>query len=178
MTWIKNKWMLQYFGWLLYLFSLLLKWIICIINVILSDWRRWVADEIGRIIRRKGEPVCSDAWVEIKNISQKTVKDLNAILTELEEFQTCVLPVDQNKRKYSICTFFFTMHVIREMNIVLLSILKTLKITCFRLLVNSKHLLSLMIGEIRHFFQPKITYWTQWYPKKPPETPMILKWHK
>ncbi|XP_065938350.1 uncharacterized protein [Magallana gigas] len=63
-----------------------------------SDWRRWVADEIGRIIRRKGEPVCSDAWVEIKNISQKTVKDLNAILTELEEFQTCVLPVDQNKQ--------------------------------------------------------------------------------
>lgn len=73
----------------------------------MRDWRRWVADEIGRIIRRKGEPVCSDAWVEIKNISQKTVKDLNAILTELEEFQTCVLPVDQNKRKYSICTFFY-----------------------------------------------------------------------
>lgn len=116
-----------------------------------------MADEIGRIIRRKGEQVCSDAWVEIKNISQKTVKVLNAILTELDEFQTCVLPGDQNKRKYSMCTFF-NIHVIREMNIVLLSILKTLKITCFRLLVNSKHLLSLMIGEIRHFFQPKITY--------------------
>lgn len=117
----------------------------------MRDWRRWVADEIGRIMRRKGESVCSDAWVEIKNISQKTVKDLNAILIELEEFQTCVLPVDQNKREYLIC-IFFTMHVLRQMNIVLLGILKTLKITCFRLLVNSKHLLSLMIGEIRHVF--------------------------
>lgn len=66
-----------------------------------------MADEIGRIMRRKGESVCSDAWVEIKNISQKTVKDLNAILIELEEFQTCVLPVDQNKREYLICIFFY-----------------------------------------------------------------------
>lgn len=64
-----------------------------------------MADEIGRVMRRNGDPVCSDAWAEIKNISQKTVKDLNAFLIELEEFQTCVLPVDQNKRKYSICTF-------------------------------------------------------------------------
>lgn len=63
------------------------------------DWRRWVADEIGRIIiRRKGETVCSDALVEIQNICQKTVKDLTAILIELEEFQTCVLPVDQTKQ--------------------------------------------------------------------------------
>lgn len=63
-----------------------------------------MADEIGRIMRSKGEPVCSDAWVKIQNICQKTVKDLNGILIELEEFQTCVLPVDQNKRMYSICT--------------------------------------------------------------------------
>lgn len=48
--------------------------------------------------------MCSDAWVEVTNICRKTVKDLNYILMELEEFQTCVLPVDQNKRKYSICT--------------------------------------------------------------------------
>lgn len=74
-------------------------------HVIFREWRRWVADEIGRIMGRKREPVCSNAWVEIKNISQKTVKHLNAILIQLEEFQTCVLPVDQNKRKYSICTF-------------------------------------------------------------------------
>lgn len=63
-----------------------------------------MADEIGRIIRRKGEPVGSDAWVEIQNICQKTVKDLKAILIELEEFQTCVLPVDQTKRMFSICS--------------------------------------------------------------------------
>lgn len=61
-----------------------------------------MADEIGRNIMRKGEPICHDAWVDIKNFCQKTVQDLNVILSELEEFQTCVLPVDQNKRKYSI----------------------------------------------------------------------------
>lgn len=102
--WIENKCIIQYFGWLLYSFSLLLRYIICIINVIFRNWRRWVADEIGRNMRKKGEPVCSDAQVEVMNICQKTVKDLNDILMELEEFQTCVLPVDQNKRKYSICT--------------------------------------------------------------------------
>lgn len=67
------------------------------------DWRKWVATKIYQKISKKGEMKCTDAWSEIWNVCEKTVGDLGIILSELEEFHTRVLPVDQNKRK---ATFF------------------------------------------------------------------------
>lgn len=54
---------------------------------------------------RKREEVVDNASL-INSICQRTVKDLNCILSELEKFRTSVHPADQNKRKNSIETRF------------------------------------------------------------------------
>lgn len=70
-----------------------------------------MADEIQKNILTKGEPICADIWVKINTICQKTVKDLTAILHELEAYQARVLPIDHNKGKNSID--FFNMHIMK-----------------------------------------------------------------
>lgn len=70
--------------------------------VIFRDWRRLVAVEIKNRVLRKKESISADAWVQIYDICRKTVQDLNFILIELEQFRTCMLPADQNKRKSSL----------------------------------------------------------------------------
>lgn len=63
------------------------------------DWRRWVAEEIQRNMRTKEEPKGTDPWVKINKICRRTVEDLHSILTELEKYQTKVLPIANDRRK-------------------------------------------------------------------------------
>lgn len=64
------------------------------------DWSLYAANFIYRQISVKGNtfPV-----QEINIICQKTVKDLRGILSKLEEFQSKILPEDQNKGKMVNC---------------------------------------------------------------------------
>lgn len=66
------------------------------------NWGQRVADFIHKKISGREELVCADALDKITKICLKTVEDLNIILMKLDEFQTNILPVDQNKRKNSI----------------------------------------------------------------------------
>lgn len=60
------------------------------------DWRRSLAAAIQTEMRKR-EPVVANASL-INSICQRTVNDLNCILSELEKFQTSVHPADQNKQ--------------------------------------------------------------------------------
>lgn len=75
-------------------------------KIYFRNWGQCVADFIYKKIFGRGELVCADAWGEISTICRKTIEDLNIILMKLEEFQTNILSVDQNKRKNSIYLYF------------------------------------------------------------------------
>lgn len=67
------------------------------------DWKLLLATEIQKQIMKKRFLICADAWVGIIHYTcQKTVKDLNCILSDLEKFRTDVHPADQTRRKNSI----------------------------------------------------------------------------
>lgn len=62
-----------------------------------------MAAEIQKQRMKTRFPICADEWVEtIHNTCQKTVEDLNCILSDVEKFRTDVHPADQTKRKNSI----------------------------------------------------------------------------
>lgn len=76
-----------------------------------------MAEEIQRNMMTKEEPIGTDPWVKINKISQKTVEDLHSILSELEEYQTKVLPVANDRRKNLIgfiCTLYMLMHRMKK----------------------------------------------------------------
>lgn len=57
------------------------------------------ADAIFQKISNNEQIEYVDTLAEIRKMCRKTVEDLRVILSELEEFQTKLLLVDQNKRK-------------------------------------------------------------------------------
>lgn len=74
-------------------------------NCYFRDWKHLVADEIYQKISDKEHSMYFDALDEIKKICRKTVEDLNDILRKVGEFQSKILPLDQNKRKNLLFIF-------------------------------------------------------------------------
>lgn len=68
-----------------------------------SNWTPYAARFISRHICEKGNQLSDDPVQKINNICQKTVEDLRVILNSVEEFQSKVVPEDQNKRKLVHC---------------------------------------------------------------------------
>lgn len=72
-------------------------------NVCFRDWSPYAAKFIFRQICEKGHQLSDDPVQKINSICQKTVEDLRVILNDMEEFQSKVVPEDQNKRKLFHC---------------------------------------------------------------------------
>lgn len=72
-------------------------------NVSFRDWSPYAAKFIFRQICEKGHQLSDDPVQKINSICQKTVEDLRVILNDMEEFQSKVVPEDQNKRKLFHC---------------------------------------------------------------------------
>lgn len=67
------------------------------------DWKLLLAAAIQKQLMKKRFPKCAEAWLGfLHHTCQKTVEDLNCILSDLEKFRTDVYPADQTKRKNSI----------------------------------------------------------------------------
>lgn len=72
-------------------------------NFNFRDWKLLLAAKIQKQGMKAIFPICADAWVGIIHYTcQKTVEDLNFILSDVEKFRTDVHPADQTKRKNSI----------------------------------------------------------------------------
>lgn len=61
------------------------------------DWSSYAARFIYRQIGEQGNQLSDDPVQKINNICQKTVEDLRVILNDMEEFQSKIVPEDQNK---------------------------------------------------------------------------------
>lgn len=72
-------------------------------NVCFRDWSSYAARFIYRQIGEQGNQLSDDPVQKINNICQKTVEDLRVILNDMEEFQSKIVPEDQNKRKLVHC---------------------------------------------------------------------------
>lgn len=67
------------------------------------DWKLLLAAAIQKQLMKNRYPICAEAWLDVLHYTcQKTVEDLNCILSDLEKFRTDVYPADQTKRKNSI----------------------------------------------------------------------------
>lgn len=76
----------------------------------MNNFRDWgqVADAIYLKISENEQSEYTYTLDKIKSMCQKTGEDLRYILSELEEFQTELFPVDQNKCKNCFSAIFLS----------------------------------------------------------------------